>query len=67
MNTEKIARNARLVWSTLKKAAQRMTFIDLITRLELQATELAYAIGWLAKENRIYMLEENGHQYFLAS
>ena len=67
MNTEKIDKNARLVWSTLKKAAQRMTFIDLITRLELQATELAYAIGWLAKENRIYMLEENGHQYFLAA
>ncbi len=67
MSTEMIAKNARLVWSTLKKATRRMTFIDLITRLELQATELAYAIGWLAKENKIYVFEENGHQYFLAT
>lgn len=66
MSTEIIAKNARLVWSTLKKAARRMTFIDLITKLELHATELAYAIGWLAKENKIYVFEEDGRQYFLA-
>lgn len=67
MNADIIAKNARLVWNTLKHTAHRMTFIELITNLELHATDLAYAIGWLAREDKINMEEENGHQYFIAA
>ena len=66
MNVDKIARNAKLVWDLLVKAAKRMTFIDMIVESHLLATDLAYAIGWLAREDRIMMVEENGKQYFLA-
>ena len=66
MNADRIAKNARLVWNILKKAASRMTFIDMIVQTKLHATDLAYAIGWLAREDRIGMVEENGKQYFMA-
>ena len=66
MNDDKIAKNARLVWTILKKATSRMTFIDMIVQTKLHATDLAYAIGWLAREDRIGMVEENGNQYFMA-
>ena len=66
MNADKIAKNAKLVWNVLKKAANRMTFIDMIVQTKLHATDLAYAIGWLAREDRISMIEENGKQYFFA-
>ncbi|MBQ7553059.1 MAG: winged helix-turn-helix domain-containing protein [Bacteroidaceae bacterium] len=66
MNADKIAKNARLVWNILKGAASRMTFIDMIVKSQLHATDLAYAIGWLAREDRISMVEENGKQYFAA-
>ena len=66
MNADKIAKNARLVWTILKKATSRMTFIDMIVQTKLHATDLAYDIGWLAREDRIGMVEENGNQYFMA-
>jgi hypothetical protein len=66
MNADRIAKNARLVWNILKKTTSRMTFIDMIVQTKLHATDLAYAIGWLAREDRIGMIEENGKQYFLA-
>lgn len=66
MNVDKIAKNAKLVWDLLVKAATRLTFIDMIVELNLHATDLAYAIGWLAREDRITMVEENGKQYFQA-
>jgi hypothetical protein len=66
MNADRIAKNARLVWNILKNAASRMTFIDMIVQTKLHATDLAYAIGWLAREDRIGMVEENGKQYFMA-
>lgn len=43
-----------------------MTFIDMIVQTKLHATDLAYAIGWLAREDRIAMIEENDKQYFMA-
>ena len=66
MNADRIAKNARLVWNILKKTTSRMTFIDMIVQTKLRATDLAYAIGWLAREDRIGMIEENGKQYLLA-
>lgn len=66
MNADRIAKNARLVWNVLEKAASRMTFIDMIVQTKLHATDLAYAIGWLAREDRIGMIEENDKQYFMA-
>ena len=66
MNADRIAKNAKLVWNILMVAASRMTFIDMIVQSHLQATDLAYAIGWLAREDRISMVEENGKQYFVA-
>ena len=66
MNADRIAKNARLVWNILEKAASRMTFIDMIVQTNLHATDLAYAIGWLAREDRIGMIEEDGKQYFMA-
>ncbi|MCR4765015.1 MAG: winged helix-turn-helix domain-containing protein [Bacteroidaceae bacterium] len=66
MNADRIAKNARLVWNILKKAAGRMTFIDMIVQSKLHATDLAYAIGWLAREDRIGVIEEGGKQYFQA-
>ena len=66
MNADRIAKNARLVWNVLEKAASRMTFIDMIVQTKLHATDLAYAIGWLAREDRIGMIEENDKLYFMA-
>ena len=66
MNADRIAKNARLVWNILEKTASRMTFIDMIVQSKLPATDLAYAIGWLAREDRIGMIEEDGMQYLLA-
>ncbi len=60
-----ISENARLVWNTIKNAG-RMTFIDIITNSRLCATDVAYAIGWLVRDNKIIMVEENdGNRYFL--
>ena len=53
MNADRIAKNARLVWNILEKAASRMTFIDMIVQTNLHATDLAYAIGWLAREDKV--------------
>jgi hypothetical protein len=50
----------------LTQAATRMTFIDLIVQSHLQANDLAFAIGWLAREDKISIIEEGDKQYFVA-
>lgn len=66
MNADTIAKNARLIWNMLTQAATRMTFIDLIVQSHLQANDLAFAIGWLAREDKISIIEEGDKQYFVA-
>ena len=66
MNADKIAKNARLIWNMLTQTATRMTFIDLIVQSHLQANELASAIGWLAREVSISIIEEGDKQFFVA-
>ena len=66
MNADKIDKNARLIWNMLTQAATRMTFIDLIVQSHLQANDLAFAIGWLAREDKISIIEEGDKQYFVA-
>lgn len=66
MNADKIAKNARLIWNMLTQTATRMTFIDLIVQSHLQAKELASAIGWLAREDSISIIEEGDKQFFVA-
>ena len=66
MNADTIAKNARLIWNMLTQTATRMTFIDLIVQSHLQANDLAFAIGWLAREDKISIIEEGDKQYFMA-
>ena len=66
MNADRIAKNARIIWDMLTKAAAPMTFIDMIVQSHLQANDLAFAIGWLAREDRISIIEEGDRQFFKA-
>lgn len=63
MNKIKVGANAGIVWRMLS-AKERMTIKELLLETDLNLFELATAIGWLARENKINFIEDNGKEYF---
>ena len=62
METAKIGLNAGLVW---RKLNENGSFLiqELARKLDLGAEDTALAIGWLARENKVYLERKNGVLY----
>lgn len=57
-----IGENAGIVWRTLH--GNTMSWEELLKNTSLKPLELASAIGWLAREGKIYIYPHNGILYF---
>ena len=62
METAKIGLNAGLVWRKLNENGS-FPIQELARKLELGAEDTALAIGWLARENKVYLERKNGVLY----
>ena len=61
MNNCQIGENAGIVWRVLHD--RRHSWEELVKITELHPLELASAIGWLAREDKIRFLPERGIMY----
>ena len=64
MKKEEIGKNAGIVWRTLHDKESEMSLGALVEATRLSDTELAAAIGWLSRENKIIVKEANNQFYF---
>ena len=62
METAKIGLNAGLVWRKLNENGS-FPIQELARKLDLGAEDTALAIGWLARENKVYLERKNGGLY----
>ena len=62
METAKIGLNAGLVWRKLNENGS-FPIQELARKLDLGADDTALAIGWLARENKVYLERKNGVLY----
>lgn len=62
MYSEKIGSNAGIVWRTLH--GNKCSWEELVKATGLNPLELACAIGWLARENKIIISPNDGIMYF---
>ncbi len=62
METAKIGLNAGLVWRKLDENGS-LPIQELARKLDLGAEDTALAIGWLARENKVYLERKNGILY----
>ncbi len=62
MNKEQIGENAGIVWRALHN--NRCSWEELVTATGLNPLELAAAIGWLARVDKIRFSPERGIMYF---
>ena len=62
METAKIGLNAGLVWKKLNENGS-FPIQELARKLDLGAEDTALAIGWLARENKVYLERKNGVLY----
>ena len=62
METAKIGLNAGLVWRKLNEKGS-FPIQELARKLDLGAEDTALAIGWLARENKVYLERKNGVLY----
>ena len=62
METAKIGLNAGLVWRKLNENGS-FPIQELARKLDLGAEDTALAIGWLARENKVYHERKNGVLY----
>ena len=62
METAKIGLNAGLVWRKLNENGS-FPIQELARKLGLGAEDTALAIGWLARENKVYLERKNGVLY----
>ena len=53
MKKEMIGVNAGIVWRILSERNSKTTFKELLLDTDLNPVELASAIGWLAREDKI--------------
>ena len=58
-----IGKNAGVVWRTLSDN-KTVSMKELVELTELNPTDLAFAIGWLARENKIMIYFRNDTLYF---
>ena len=62
METAKIGLNAGLVWRKLNENGS-FPIQELARKIDLGAEDTALAIGWLARENKVYLERKNGVLY----
>ncbi len=62
MNTESIGKNAGIVWRVLND--RKSTWEELVKSSGLKPLEIAAAIGWLAREDKINMSIQDGLMSF---
>ena len=62
METAKIGLNAGLVWRKLNENGS-FPIQELARKLDLGAEDTALDIGWLARENKVYLERKNGVLY----
>ena len=66
MNKEQIGENAGIVWRALHN--NRCSWEELVTATGLNPLELAAAIGWLAREDKIYFeTDQNNEEHLYLS
>ena len=64
MKKENIGKNAGIVWRTLHDKEFELSFGALMEATRLNNTDLAAAIGWLSRENKIIVKEANNEFFF---
>lgn len=64
MIKNQIGTNAGIVWRTLNKSNCKMSLNDLGAITLLTDVEISMAIGWLAREGQITVVEEHGVMYY---
>lgn len=64
MKQEQIGLNAGITWRILSTENKKMTFDELLTLTALPPLELAAAIGWLSREDKILFSTENGQEFY---
>ena len=62
MNKNTIGENAGIVWLILHNNV--LSWEELLKQTGLSAIEIACAIGWLAREDKIIISQRNGILYF---
>lgn len=62
MNKKLIGKNAGIIWRALHNS--KMSWEELLKSTGLKPLELASGIGWLAREDKIYIYPNNGIVYF---
>ncbi|MGN0282907.1 MAG: winged helix-turn-helix domain-containing protein [Prevotella sp.] len=62
MNKESIGKNAGIVWRVLND--RKSTWEELVKSSGLKPLEIAAAIGWLAREDKINMSIQDGLMSF---
>ncbi len=62
MNKKIIGKNAGIVWQTLHN--NTLSWEELLKQTKLSPVELAYAIGWMAREDKITFYQRNGIAFF---
>ncbi len=65
MTYEEIGDNAGVVWRALATADRKKTVSEIAEYTGLSREDVAAAIGWLARENKIMFMQENDATYFL--
>lgn len=55
----KIGENAGKVWSALSEVKE-ISLHELSRKIGLSCEDIALAVGWLARENKIYILRREG-------
>lgn len=64
MNAMTIGKNAGLVWHALHDSESRMTFQELMKKTGLSEIDLANAIGWLAREDKLLFVESGSQTFY---
>ncbi|GHV44036.1 hypothetical protein FACS1894180_4800 [Bacteroidia bacterium] len=62
MNVEKIGINAGVVWKALE-SAKELSIKDLKKTTKLTEKDLGYALGWLAREGKVNLSENEKDLY----
>lgn len=65
MDNNQIGTNAGIIWRTLNASNTKMSINDLQSNTRLSEIDILMAIGWLAREGQILIIEERGIKYFL--
>lgn len=65
MEKEKIGTNAGKVWHALNQVKQ-ISVAELSRKLDLSFEDIAVSVGWLARENKIF-IQKQGSQLIISN